>query len=144
MSQALDSFQALMLLFHQTRAPHTVMMANPKPPGTNWLDLAGRVYNEVSAHHCYKSLLTRRAMPSALLITNLMAWKLVPWGDASKGLQTILDKRNAMVEKYMAKTGCSQAEAEAEVDDYMRDKDDYIKRKTAEEAAQKSKGGKKA
>jgi len=55
----------------------------------------------------------------------------MPWGDPSKGFQTIVDKRNAMVVKYMQKTGCSKEEAETEVDEYLKDKEGYIKRKRA-------------
>lgn len=35
--------------------------------------------------------------------------------------------------RYMEKTGCSLAEAEKEVDEYLSDKEGYIIRKRAEE-----------
>ena len=44
--------------------------------------------------------------------------ELLPWGDPSKGLAQ--GKRDAMVVKYMEKTGISKAEAEKEVDEYLQ------------------------
>lgn len=60
--------------------------------------------------------------------------ELVPWGDPSKGFSAQPGKRDAMVMKYMERTGCSQETAEKEVDEYLADKEGYVIRKRAEEA----------
>mmetsp|Transcript_4715 Transcript_4715/g.6477 ORF Transcript_4715/g.6477 Transcript_4715/m.6477 type:complete len:133 (+) Transcript_4715:111-509(+) len=61
--------------------------------------------------------------------------ELSPFGDSNGGFVPIYQKKREMVEKYMQKTGCSREEAEREVEDYMNDKEGWIKRKTAEEKA---------
>ncbi|TFJ87569.1 hypothetical protein NSK_000920 [Nannochloropsis salina CCMP1776] len=63
--------------------------------------------------------------------------ELLPWGDAKKGMWA--GKRDAMVVKYMEKTGISKEQAEREVDEYLKDKDAYIAKARAEEAKQKQK-----
>ncbi len=65
--------------------------------------------------------------------------ELLPWGDTSKGMWA--GKRDAMVEKYMGKTGITREQAEEEVDEYLKDKEGYIARARAKEAleAQKKK-----
>ncbi|GAB5029985.1 Hypothetical protein NocV09_00201190 [Nannochloropsis oceanica] len=60
--------------------------------------------------------------------------ELLPWGDSSKGLWA--GKRDAMVVKYMEKTGINREQAEREVDEYLKDKDAYIAKARAEEAKQ--------
>ena len=55
----------------------------------------------------------------------------MPWGDSSQGIWT--GKRDAMVQKYMEKTGLSEDAAAKEVDEYLKDKEAYIIKKRAEE-----------
>ena len=60
--------------------------------------------------------------------------ELVPWGDPTKGFSAQPGKREAMIIKYVERTGCSKEVAEKEVDEYLADKEGYVIRKRAEEA----------
>ena len=53
---------------------------------------------------------------------------------STKGFSAQPGKREAMIIKYVERTGCSKEVAEKEVDEYLADKEGYVIRKRAEEA----------
>lgn len=80
-------------------------------PPNNWLDLASRFYNEVRAAApraagrdcCCLSAVANWLAGWLMWWCWVAIWlhrpQLVPWGDASKGLQTLAQKKQAMIVK---------------------------------------------